>query len=241
MAAVNSPTIAQEIIYPERDGKPMAETDIHREALADTIATLADFFRDDPDIYVAGNLLLYYEEGNPGASVAPDVFVVHGVPKRLRRTYKLWEEHKEPTVVIEVTSRFTRLEDLGTKRVLYESLGVQEYFLFDPLDEYLHPPLQGYRLVDGEYVRLGVEPDGALMSQTLGMRLQRENNRLRLVNASTGEPLLWPDEVATAHRAEAAARRAVEERLLAVEDELAQLRAEVARLRQASSGDNTQD
>jgi hypothetical protein len=81
---------------------------------------------------------------------------------------------------------------------------------------------------------LGVEPGSAFVSQALGMRLQRENNRLRLVNVTTSEPLLWPDEVA-------AARRITEERLLAAEDELAQLRAEVARLRQASSGDNAQD
>jgi Uma2 family endonuclease len=217
MATLTPAPPAQQIDYPERDGKPMAETDTHRQAMTDTIQTLADFFRDQPDVYVAGNLLLYYEEGNPKASVAPDVFVVFGVPKGLRRTYKLWEERQAPAVVIEFTSRSTRLEDQGEKRVVYSWLGVREYFLCDPLAEYLNPPLQGYRLVEGDFVRLDAEPDGALASEVLGMRLQREGGRLRLIEAATGEPLLWPDEVAAARRA--------------AEAELERLRAEIARLR----------
>src|SRR5919205_2502076 len=147
MAAVTPPHTTPQIVYPERDGKPMAETDTHRQVMMDTITTLADFFRDRPDVYVAGNLLLYYEEGNPAAAVAPDVFVVFGVAKGLRRTYKVWEEGHAPTVVIEFTSRATALEDQGNKRVLYAGLGVGEYFLCDPLAEYLVPPLQGFRLV----------------------------------------------------------------------------------------------
>jgi len=78
-------------------------------------------------------MLLYHEEGNPAACVAPDVFVVQGVAKRERCTYRLWEEGQPPAVVFEITSRGTRLEDLGTKRALYAMLGVQEYFLYDPL------------------------------------------------------------------------------------------------------------
>jgi hypothetical protein len=59
-----------EIEYPETDGNPMAETDTYRQEMTDTIETLAEFFRAEPDVYVAGNLLLYYEEGNPAASTA---------------------------------------------------------------------------------------------------------------------------------------------------------------------------
>src|SRR5438094_770635 len=90
--------------YPESDGKPMAESDLHRKEMTRLIETLDDFFAAGADVYVSGNLLLYYEEGNPRASVAPDVFVVRGVPKRDRPIYKLWEEGAPPTVVIEVTS-----------------------------------------------------------------------------------------------------------------------------------------
>lgn len=217
---------ASQMHYPETDGKPMAETDVHRKAMQDTIETLTDFFRTAPDVYVSGNLLLYYEAGNPAASTAPDVFVARGITKAQRRTYKLWEEGRAPTVVIEFTSRSTRLEDLGNKRYLYASLGVQEYFLCDPLGEYLDPPLQGYELVDGEYIRLAADGTGSLLSQSLGLRLQHEGSRLRLIRIATGVPLLWPDEVAALSRteaqgrmeaegrarAEAEARRAAEER-----------------------------
>jgi Uma2 family endonuclease len=72
--------------------------------------------------------------------------VVQGVAKGERRTYKLWEEGQLPAVVFEITSRGSRLEELGTKQALYAMLGVREYFLYYPLGEYLRPPLQGYRL-----------------------------------------------------------------------------------------------
>jgi Uma2 family endonuclease len=125
--------IASPIIeYPESDGKPVGETDVHRREILHTIETLERHFRDAPDIYVSGNLMFYYEEGNPAAVVSPDVFVVKGVRKGLRRTYKLWDEGVAPCVVIEMTSRSTRLEDKGNKRALYAQLGVREYFLFDP-------------------------------------------------------------------------------------------------------------
>ena len=67
--------------YPTSDGKPMAETDLHRQDMVDVIETLQDFFAGDPQVYVTGNLLLLYEEGNRRKHVAPDVFVVRGVPK----------------------------------------------------------------------------------------------------------------------------------------------------------------
>ena len=122
------------IHYPESDGKPMGETDVHIDALIYLREALKDYFRDESQVYVAGNMFLYYEEGNPAACLAPDVFVVQGVAKGERRTYKLWEESQPPTVVFEITSRGTQLEDLGTKRAVYAMLGVREYFLYDPLD-----------------------------------------------------------------------------------------------------------
>ena len=145
---IPSPAVA-EVFYPEADGQPMAETDVHRDLMIDLIAMLREYFRDDPHVYISGNLFLYYEEGNPRRVVAPDVFVVKGVPGGRRRIYKLWEEGQPPDVVFEVTSPSTRGEDLRTKHELYARLGVAEYFLFDPLDEYLRPPFQGYRLTAG--------------------------------------------------------------------------------------------
>ena len=210
-------TTATQIHYPESDGKPMGETDVHIDALIYLREALRDYFRDDPQMYVAGNMFLYYEEGNPSACVAPDVFVVQGVAKGERRTYRLWEEGQPPVVVFEITSRGSRLEDLGTKRAVYAMLGVREYFLYDPLGEYLRPTLQGYRLQEGEYQRLSPGGEGEFTSQALGLELRLEDGRLRVFNPTTGERLLTPAEALLARRV--------------AEAELERLRAELARLR----------
>ena len=91
-----------EIEYPESDGQPVAETDRHRDLMFDLIAATRHHFRDVPDVYVSGNLFVYFVEGDPRECVAPDFFLVRGVPKGQRRTYKVWEEGKAPEVVIEV-------------------------------------------------------------------------------------------------------------------------------------------
>jgi len=188
--------IASPIIeYPESDGKPVGETDVHRREILHTIETLERHFRNVPDIYVSGNLMFYYEEGNPAAVVSPDVFVVKGVRKGLRRTYKLWEEGVAPCVVIEMTSRSTRLEDKGNKRALYALLGVREYFLFDPLGEYLKPPLQGFTLVDGEYAALPVESDGGIISRELGLKLYRDETVLRLFDLASGREVVRTEDL----------------------------------------------
>ena len=96
----------------------MAETDAQGIRLMYAVTGLRDYFRQRPDVYVSGNLLIYYEEGNKDASVAPDVFVVIGVPNHPRPTYRVWEEGKVPDFVLEITSRHTRDEDEGPKRDL---------------------------------------------------------------------------------------------------------------------------
>jgi len=206
------------IIYPESDGKPMGETDLHITLLTYLREALLDHFRDDPQVYVAGNLFIYYEEGNPAAVVAPDVFVVRGAPQGNRRIYKLWEEGKGPDVVFELTSRSTRLDDLGTKRVLYAMLGVTEYYIFDPFGDYLEPRLWAYRLGTGEglaeYVRV---LDEVIHSEILGLDLFVEGDLLRLRDARSGEKLLTPLEAQAARRT--------------AEAETARLRAELERLK----------
>ena len=237
-------TAAQPIHYPERDGKPMAETDVHIDVLIYLREALKDYFRDEPQVYIAGNMLLYYEEGNPAACVAPDIFVVQGVSKGERLTYKLWEEGQPPPVIFEITSRGSRLEDLGTKRALYAMLGVQEYFLYDPLGEYLRPPLQGYQLQQGEYERVLPGDQGQLVSQALSLELRLQDGQLQIVNPATGERLLTPAEAhaarrteaearqveAAARQAEAAARQAAEARAALAKAELKRLQEELARL-----------
>jgi Uma2 family endonuclease len=200
------------VFYPESDGKPMAETDLHRDEMFDLIATLKGRYATAADVYVSGNLLMYYEKGNPRAAVAPDVFVVFGAPKEPRRSYKLWEEHVAPAVVFEITSRSTRREDLFDKQAVYGRLGVGEYFLYDPDAEYLKPPLKGFRLDGGTYRRLVPDATDALRSEALGMDLRLSEGRLVLFDAASGERLLRPAE-----------------RLARAEAELARLQAETLR------------
>ena len=108
MATAPRQRATREIEYPTGDGKPMAETDMHRDDMVDVIETLRHHFADDPNVYVSGNLLLYYEEGNPRKHVSPDVLVAFGVSKKPPRDYYLvWKEGKAPDVVIEITSKST--------------------------------------------------------------------------------------------------------------------------------------
>jgi Uma2 family endonuclease len=194
-ARMNAIPLQRDVYYPESDGQPMAETDLHRDEMVDLIHALKRRYREAPDVYVTGNLFFYYVQGNPRAVVAPDVFLVKGVPKEQRRTYKLWEEGHVPSLVMEITSDSTRDEDLSKKKLCYESLGVEEYFLHDPYQDYLRPALQGYRLVDGRYQRIEPELGGSLRSLMTGLLLRIEGLRLRLVDATTGERLLWDDEI----------------------------------------------
>lgn len=227
MSTTDTPS-RQRIEYPENDGKPMGETDVHRREIAQIIEMLTLYFHAVSDVYVSGNLMFYYEKGNPSAVVSPDVFVVKGVPARLRRTYKLWEEKQAPCAVFEISSRATRLEDKGNKRALYSMLGVREYFLFDPLAEYLKPPLQGFRLVGEEYAPIDQAEDDTLISQELGLRLWSEGSFLRFVDIATGQSLLRPAEIEDARRAEATARQSAEQ-------EIERLRAEIERLKKGGS------
>ncbi len=178
--------------YPESDGKPMAESELHLLQLLALVFVLRAYFEHAQDVYVGGNMLMYFVEGDPTQSVAPDVFVVKGVPKRVHRVYKVWEEGKGPDVVIELSSRSTRREDLGNKRVLYQELGIAEYYIFDPQREYLDPPLRGHRLVEGAYQ---VTNGMAMRSEALSLELRVEGEELRLFDPQRGEYLLTPPEL----------------------------------------------
>lgn len=92
--------LERDVDYPYSDGQPMAESDVHRDEMVDLIEALKRRYRDTPGVYVAGNLFVYYRKGDPRSVVAPDVFLVRGVPKRRRLIYKLWEEGSVPALVI---------------------------------------------------------------------------------------------------------------------------------------------
>jgi Uma2 family endonuclease len=219
-----------DVFYPESDGQPMGETEIHRDEIVYLIEALKKRFRAADDVYVGGDLLLYYRQGDPKKVVCPDVMVVRGVPKLpMRRIFKLWEEGEAPCLVIEVSSESTQDKDFGSKKALYESLGIEEYFLYDPLAERI-PQIQAFRLADdGRYWPVASEPDGSIASQTTGVTLFMEGDRIRMIETATGRPFLQIAEMDA--ELEAFRRVAAQEREArrSLEDEVARLRRELER------------
>ncbi len=225
--------------YPESDGQPMGETDVHRDAMFRIIELLKRHFRHQK-VYVSGDLLLYYEQGNPKKFVVPDAFIAKGLEQHPRTTYRIWMEAVVPQFVIETTSRSTRARDTNEKPAIYAKLGVHEYFMHDPTGEYLEPPLQGYRLENGSYVPIEAEADGGLFSEQLGLVLRITDSELNLFDPKTKERLLTSAELAVAesearqreaearqHEAEARQREA--EARQRAEAEVERLKAQLAR------------
>ena len=225
-----------EVIYPCSDGRPVGETPVHRDNLLLTIEVLQEWFASEPDVYVSGNMFMFYVKGDKRKHVSPDVFVVRGVPKdKPRKHYLLWEEGRGPDLVIEITSDSTRRDDTNKKLKLYRDvLKVSEYFLFDPYREYLEGQLKGHRLRDGEYEPV-LPNSGRLPSEVLGLHLEADGEDLRLYDPKTGRWLPTAREQARAERkradaeqerADAEAKRAREQQL-----EVERLRREIELLK----------
>lgn len=178
------------IEYPESDGEPMGETEFHVDAIMHLYSALRHLFRDDPSVYVAADMFLYYEKDNPYANKAPDVMVIKGVSKHKRRIFKIWEEGATPCVIFEITSDSTKDEDLCDKYALYASLGVREYFLFDPLREHMISGLRGFRLTGGMYELILPADRRRMFSQELGIWLRPKGDLLRAIDPETGKPVL---------------------------------------------------
>jgi Uma2 family endonuclease len=168
----------------------MAETQVHVALLASLYGLLGHWLRPR-GIYVAGNIFLYYKEGDAKARKSPDLMAVKGVDVvAKRRSFKTWVEKAVPCFVLELTSKKTAREDQVEKKKLYRDLRVREYFLFDPLDEYLPQQLMGFRLAGGEYRPMEPTVDGGLTSKELGLRFVPEGNELHVFDVKTGEQLL---------------------------------------------------
>ncbi|NJO41367.1 MAG: Uma2 family endonuclease [Cyanobacteria bacterium CRU_2_1] len=205
------------IVYSSSDGEPLAETYIHLYAILVTLEVLKQYLQGRQATVLA-NQFLYYSEGFPRLRVAPDVMVIFDVTPGGRDNYKIWEEKQVPIVVFEMTSEGTKNQDQGFKKTLYEQLGVQEYWLFDPKGEWISEQLQGYRL-DGDRYKLIT--DGR--SDPLQLRLQVEGGLIGFYREDTGEKLLIPEELAQALQATEARAEQAEMRA-----EQAEMRAEQA-------------
>ncbi|HUG90819.1 MAG TPA: Uma2 family endonuclease [Planctomycetaceae bacterium] len=199
-----------EIEYPESDGKPLGETDLHRYWIVRLIDMLAYRYRGQR-IYVSGDLLVYYVRGNVKKFVVPDVFAVKDCDPGFRRVFKIWEEGRVPNAIVEVTSRRTKREDRKSKPVIYARLRVPEYFLYDPTGDYLNPQLQGFRLAGADYCPIEPDATGALVCEQLNLLLRLEESRLALFDRTTGERLLTEGEAGEAAQQALAVERAARE------------------------------
>ena len=209
--------------YPESDGQPMGETDTHRKWMI-RIHDILNYRYRQERVYTASDLLVYYEPGQVTRFVVPDVFLVLDSDPGERRIFKIWEEERVPNVVIEVTSKSTSHQDLVAKPQIYERIGVQEYFLFDPTSEYLLPALRGFRLCDGILTEIEAERS-VLTCETLNIDLSLIGGRLEMFDRDTGKKLLTEAE-ANLHDADEQRRNVEEQRRYADEQRAARLQAE---------------
>ena len=227
------------IEYPSSDGEPMAETDFQYVPMTDTIAALRNWFINRTDVYVAGDMLVYYRMNDNTTRVAPDVFAVFGATGNHRRhSWLVWREGKAPDFVMEIASQGTWRRDVTEKRDIYAGMGVTEYWRFDPTGECFTPALAGERLADGEYRPIPLDTDGTDIlrghSTVLGLDIcELPGLELRLYDPASGQWLLTPRESEEARLEEAAARQTAEAALQNAEEEIRLLRE---RLRSLQSG-----
>jgi Uma2 family endonuclease len=239
-APVPLPGTTIDPMYPDEDGRPMGDTDFHSIALIMLREALEDFFAAVRDVYIATNLIFYYQFGDPRARRDPDVLVAKGVVgKHRRRSFRIWEEKVTPCVLFEIASKYTWKVDLGEKRDLYARLKVPEYFIFDPEYRYIKPALQGFRSHKGVSVPLKPAKDGSLVSKQLGLRLVPEGAMLCLYDLRTGVPVLTRQERTERERERSrqARKRARQEKKRgdALAAEVQALRAELERFRKGKA------
>jgi Uma2 family endonuclease len=180
-----------DIFYPSSDGEPLAESKLQFTPLTETVHVLDRRYRDRADVFVAGNLLLYYRMNDNEVRVAPDVLVVFGVEDYPRDSYIVWrEDGKIPDFVMEIASPSTYTRDLSEKRHIYAALGVTEYWRFDPTGKLFSPALEGERLANDEYEAIAVAADeaGILRGRSAVLELDicvRTELQLRLYDPAT--------------------------------------------------------
>ena len=206
--------------------------EIH-EVMGLLFAQFTDFHRR-PDVFIDTDTHICYDPSNLNVRVAPDVYVVFGVDSeaiRPRLIYLPWEVGKMPDWVLEIASESTRRVDLLRKPAIYASLGIPEFWRFDPKGGgYYGFALDGLRLVDGEYqpIELTTEPDGVLKgySEVLELSLAWDDGWPRFFDPATGQYLQNWRQDRDALRAERAARSADQERIRQLEEELRRLRSD---------------
>lgn len=169
--SVNQP----ELIYPESDGQLMADNTKQFRWIVTIKEGLEWLFQNDPNVFVAGDLLWYPVQGDNITCAAPDAMVVFGRPKGDRGSYQQWKENNiVPQVVFEVRSPSNTQTELDKKLVFYDRYLVEEYYLYDP-DK---GDLSGW-LRTGDRLDV-IEPMSGWVSPRLGVRFELSGCELEL-------------------------------------------------------------
>ena len=175
MSIETQPVATQTIEYPDSDGKPMADNTKQFRWIVTIEGGLDAQYRDDPNVFVAGDLLWYPVEGRPAIRAAPDVMVVFGRPKGDRGSYQQWREgNLAPQVVFEVLSPGNTLPEMLEKLRFYERYGVEEFYIYDPD----RGALSGW--VGGTGELSAIETVEGWVSPRLGVRFTLVNGELAL-------------------------------------------------------------
>jgi Uma2 family endonuclease len=188
-----APTPASAIVYPESDGKPMADNTKQFRWIQVLHGNIAALYHDREDVFVAGDLLCYPREGHPEINIAPDVLVVFGRPRGDRRSYKQWEEGGVPlTVAFEVLSPNNTVPEMARKFDFYEENGIEEYYVYDPDSNYLQVFVRR-----GEVLVRVRKPDG-FISPRLGIRFDLSGPEMAVFYPD-GRRFLTFEELEAAH------------------------------------------
>jgi Uma2 family endonuclease len=202
------------VLYPESDGKPLAENTKQLRWIVVLYGNLCALFSAQPDVFVASDLFWYPREGEPGVRTAPDVLVVFGRPKGDRGSYRQWEEDDLPvTVAFEVLSPGNDYWEMADKRAFYEEHGVEEYYVYDPDRNRLEAFVR-----QGEVFRR-LHPGDGFASPRLGIRFDLSGPEMQVFHPD-GQRFLSFEEVRAEYERERRQRLDAEQRLAVAQNQL---------------------
>jgi hypothetical protein len=214
------------IIYPESDGKPMADNTRQARWLVVFHGNLDALFGES--VFVALNLMWYAREGFPEESAAPDVFVAFGRPKGERGSYKQWEEgNVAPQVVIEILSPGNTPQEMEQKDAFYNEHGVEEYYIYDPEKDYLSVQIRQGTVLRRKWFQ------NEFVSPRLGIRFDLSGDEMQVFYPD-GRRFLTFAELEVERARQLRLRLAAEEKLQTTEEKLQTTEQRLRRLAELS-------
>jgi Uma2 family endonuclease len=190
------------VIYPDSDGKPMADNTKQFRWIVVIQQNLEWLFAGNPNVFVAGDLLWYPVEGDNKIRVAPDVMVILGRPKGDRGSYKQWEEENiPPQVVFEILSPGNTKAEMNRKLLFYDRFGVEEYYVYDPDSNELNGWLRREGFLDI------IESVNDWVSPSLQIKFDLSTDELQIFRADGQRFLSYVEIAQRAEEAETKANR----------------------------------